>query len=82
MSDRATGPLGIDPIRFSASLFGVLLLFVFYLMLPRGVRKQYFGAYPKRHAWSARAKRGSRGTPGRSNWGPGVSHITKLVWYY
>jgi hypothetical protein len=56
MSDRPLGPLGIDPLAFSATLFGLLLLFVLYLLLPRGVRVQYFGAYPKRYAWSARTR--------------------------
>lgn len=56
---RPTGPLGVDPLHFSFCLLGLLLLFVFYLILPRGVRKQYFGAYPKRHAWSARTKSSS-----------------------
>eukprot|EP00804_Cyclotella_cryptica_P014465 CCRYP_004799-RA/>CCRYP_004799-RA protein AED:0.27 eAED:0.27 QI:173/1/1/1/0/0/2/242/280 len=58
MSDRPLGPLGIDPLTFSASLFGLLFLFVLYLLLPRGVRVQYFGAYPKRYAWSARTRGG------------------------
>jgi len=56
MGDRPKGPLGIDPLHFSIVLFGFLLLFVLYLLLPRAVRKQYFGAYPKRHAWSARSR--------------------------
>lgn len=47
----------MDPLKFSAALFAALVLFVLYLLLPRGVRKQYFGAYPKRHAWSARSRR-------------------------
>lgn len=51
------GPLGIDPLQFSVSLFVLLVLYVFYLLLPKAVRKQYFGAYPKRHAWSARSRR-------------------------
>jgi hypothetical protein len=50
------GPLGIDPIQFSIGLFGLLVLFVLYLLLPRALRKQYFGAYPRRHAWSARSR--------------------------
>lgn len=50
------GPLGINPIQFSIGLFSLLLLFVLYLLLPRAVRKQYFGAYPRRHAWSARSR--------------------------
>lgn len=56
MSARPKGPLGIDPLQFSAFLFTILILFVLYLLLPRAVRKQYFGAYPKRHAWSARTR--------------------------
>ena len=60
MSERPLGPLGIDPLAFSGSLFALLFLFVLYLLLPRGVRVQYFGAYPKRYAWSARS-RGGRG---------------------
>ena len=47
----------IDPLKFSIALFCILVLFVFYLLLPRGIRKQYFGSYPKRHAWSARSRR-------------------------
>mmetsp|Transcript_13864 Transcript_13864/g.34837 ORF Transcript_13864/g.34837 Transcript_13864/m.34837 type:complete len:321 (+) Transcript_13864:290-1252(+) len=59
---RPKGPFGIDPLAFSFSLFGLLLLFVLYLLLPRALRKQYFGAYPRRHAWSARSRaRRSRG---------------------
>jgi hypothetical protein len=59
---RPKGPLGIDPLTFSLTLFGLLLLFVLYLLLPRALRKQYFGAYPRRHAWSARSRaRRSRG---------------------
>ncbi|KAL9189961.1 hypothetical protein ACHAXT_009636 [Thalassiosira profunda] len=52
------GPLGVNPLHFSAALFGGLFLFVLYLLLPRGVRVQYFGAYPKRYAWSARTRSG------------------------
>lgn len=54
MGSRPTGPFGIDPLHFASALFGGLLLFVLYLLLPRAVRKQYFGAYPKRYAWSTR----------------------------
>lgn len=57
----SNGALGIDPLHFSAFLFVVLILFVLYLLLPRGFRVQHFGAYPKRYAWSARtrARRGA-----------------------
>lgn len=55
MSD-ISGPLGISPLHFSAGCFLLLFLFVAYLLLPRGVRVQYFGAYPKRYAWSARSR--------------------------
>ena len=55
MSD-ISGPLGINPLHFSAGCFLLLFLFVTYLLLPRGVRVQYFGAYPKRYAWSARSR--------------------------
>jgi hypothetical protein len=64
---RPKGPLGIDPLQFSVGLFGVLLLFVLYLMLPRAMRKQYFGGYPKRHAWSARSR--MRRSGGRGGYG-------------
>lgn len=60
MSDRPKGPLGIDPLHFSIGLFVLLVLYVFYLMLPRALRKQYFGAYAKRHAWSARSRSARR----------------------
>ena len=36
-----------------------------YLLLPRGVRVQYFGGYPKRYAWSARARGGGGGSSRR-----------------
>jgi hypothetical protein len=66
---RPKGPLGIDPLQFSIALFGLLMLFVVYLLLPRAVRKQYFGAYPRRHAWSARSRmrRTTRGFGGVRN---------------
>ena len=56
MSDRPTGPFGIDALNFSFTLFVLLVLFVLYLLLPRGLRVQYFKAYPKRYAWSARSR--------------------------
>lgn len=54
---RLLGPLGIDPLYFSLGLFGCLILFVLYLLLPRGVRVNYFHGYPKRYAWAARPRR-------------------------
>jgi hypothetical protein len=80
--ERGTGPvlLFLDPLKFSVALFTLLILFVFYLLLPRGVRKQYFGAYPKRHAWSTRsraARRSSAGEPHPPPYGP-VSIISYL----
>ncbi|KAL7537551.1 hypothetical protein ACHAWF_005800 [Thalassiosira exigua] len=59
------GFLGVNPAHFSAGLFGLLFLFVLYLLLPRGVRVQYFGSHPKRYAWSARSRSGRRGKGGR-----------------
>ena len=56
MGDRPMGPLGIDPLHFSLSLGGLLLLFVLYLLLPKGLRVHYFLAYPKRYAWAARQR--------------------------
>jgi hypothetical protein len=68
----ALGPLGINPLHFSASLFGLLFLFVLYLLLPRGVRVKYFGGYPKRYAWSARSRAlGGGGGGGRGLGGGG-----------
>eukprot|EP00521_Asterionellopsis_glacialis_P009190 CAMPEP_0195286164 /NCGR_PEP_ID=MMETSP0707-20130614/3722_1 /TAXON_ID=33640 /ORGANISM="Asterionellopsis glacialis, Strain CCMP134" /LENGTH=326 /DNA_ID=CAMNT_0040345763 /DNA_START=190 /DNA_END=1170 /DNA_ORIENTATION=+ len=54
--DRVVGPFGIDPLRFTFVCFSLLIAFVFYLLLPRGIRVHYFGAYPKRYAWSARSR--------------------------
>jgi|EP00979_Chaetoceros_neogracilis_P014254 hypothetical protein len=56
-SSRPVGPLGIDPLYFALVMFGCLLLFVTCLLLPRGIRFQYFAAYPKRYAWSAKPRR-------------------------
>lgn len=50
-------PFGINPLFFSLGLFGCLLLFVLYLLLPRGVRVGYFGSYPKRYTWQAKPRR-------------------------
>lgn len=55
--NRPVGPLGIDPLYFALAIFGCLLLFVIYLLLPRGVRVQYFSSYPKRYTWSAKPRR-------------------------
>mmetsp|Transcript_46446 Transcript_46446/g.68643 ORF Transcript_46446/g.68643 Transcript_46446/m.68643 type:complete len:336 (-) Transcript_46446:105-1112(-) len=60
MGSTAKGPLGIDPIHFTAFLLGLLALFVLYLLLPRGFRVHHFGAYPKRYAWSARSRSARR----------------------
>ena len=60
MGDGVLGPLGINPLTFSATLFSLLFVFVLYLLLPRGVRVQYFGSYPKRYAWSARSRSARR----------------------
>ncbi|GKY96626.1 hypothetical protein MPSEU_000622200 [Mayamaea pseudoterrestris] len=61
-SSSATNSLSAvlsDPLHVSLGLFIGLILYVFYLLLPRGIRKQYFGAYPKRHAWSNRSRSSS-----------------------
>ena len=58
---------GVDPLKFSTALFVALVLFVLYLLLPRGIRKQYFGAHPKRHAWSARSRRQQQQQQQRGN---------------
>jgi hypothetical protein len=77
MSDRPKGPLGIDPLRFSIVLFAFLFLFVIYFLLPRALRKQYFGAYPKRHAWSARSRaRRSGAVYGQSTIGDNTGSYT------
>ena len=57
MGDRPLAPLGIDPLHFSVTLFVLLILFVIYLLLPRGIRVHYFHAYPKRYVWSARSRK-------------------------
>lgn len=51
------GPLGIDPLYFALALFAGLLVFVLYLLLPRGFRVHYFASYPKRYPWSAKPRR-------------------------
>jgi hypothetical protein len=64
---RTMGPLGIDPLVFSGFLFVGLLIFVLYLLLPRGLRVQHFRAYPKRYAWSARSRNGGRRSGSRTS---------------
>lgn len=69
---NVSGPLGINPLHFSAACFLLLFLFVAYLLLPRGVRVQYFGGYPKRYAWSARSRgRRTNSSSGRGAGGGG-----------
>jgi len=63
---RPTGPLGIDPLHFTALLLVLLLLFVLFLLLPRGFRVHHFRSYPKRYTWSARS-RAARSRPGGRN---------------
>ena len=54
--EMVLGPLGIDPATFGLICAAALLCFVAYLVLPPGARVEYFGAYPKRFAWSSRTK--------------------------
>lgn len=56
MGDPMEAGKGIDPLHFSITLFIILLMFVFYLLLPRGFRVHYFHSYPKRYVWSARSR--------------------------
>lgn len=56
-SSSIHGPLGIDPLRYTEFLFSLLLIWILYLLVPRGLRVTYCGAYPKRYAWSSRIKR-------------------------
>jgi len=77
---RPKGPFGIDPLAFSFTLFGLLLLFVLYLILPRALRKQYFGAYPRRHAWSARSRvRRNRGYGDQSLGGGSITGASSVA---
>jgi len=77
---RPAGPFGIDPLAFSFALFGLLLLFVLYLVLPRALRKQYFGAYLRRHAWSARSRmRRSRGYGDQSLGGGSITGASSVA---
>lgn len=69
MGDRPLGPLGIDPLHFSLTICALLLLFVLYLLLPKGLRVHHFRAYPKRYAWAARPR--SRRSRSSSNGGNG-----------
>jgi hypothetical protein len=54
------GPFGIDPLGYTEFVIGCLILWVFYLFIPRGLRFTYCGSYPKRYAWSDRIKRRRR----------------------
>lgn len=56
-TSSTTGTFSVDPLDFTLTCFLLLLLWISYLLLPRGLRVQYFGAYPKRYAWSERMKR-------------------------
>jgi hypothetical protein len=44
---------------------------VLYLLLPKGIRVKYFGAYPKRYAWSARSRLSINSGNGGSSGGGG-----------
>lgn len=72
------GPLGINPLYFSLSLFGLLLLFVLYLILPRGVRVGYFNSYPKRYTWSAKPRRRPRPVSSQKKRVPGKGTVNKF----
>lgn len=54
------GPFGIDPLGYTEFVIGCLILWIFYLFIPRGLRFSYCGSYPKRYAWSDRIKRRRR----------------------
>jgi len=56
-NSKVQGPLGIDPLRYTEFVFSLLLIWVLYLLVPRGLRVTYCGAYPKRYSWSSRIKR-------------------------
>lgn len=74
------GPFGINPLYFSLCLFGCLLLFVLFLLLPRGVRIHYFHAYSKRHTWSAKPRR-RRNPPNQQQVGPGQGVSASALLY-
>ena len=69
MSDRPTGPLGVDPLHYVCVVFGLLICWVGYLLLPKGMRQQHFGAYPKRFRWSARPRSKRGGVDGSGSGG-------------
>jgi hypothetical protein len=77
MSDRPTGPLGVDPLQYVCVVFGLLICWVAYLLLPKGMRQQHFGAYPKRFRWSARP-RSKRGNANGSGSGGGRGQVSSL----
>lgn len=55
------------PTEITMILYILLLLFVLYLLLPRGLRVHYFGAYPKRYAWSTSRIRSSASVASSNN---------------
>lgn len=72
--------MGINPFYFSLALFGYLVCFVIYLLLPRGVRKLYCGALPKRYEWSAKPRRRRNPVRGRCSPGGGI-HMSIFCWF-
>uniref|UniRef100_A0A7S4JEB6 Uncharacterized protein n=1 Tax=Odontella aurita TaxID=265563 RepID=A0A7S4JEB6_9STRA len=77
-AERVYTPIpGVTPTVFTAACFSVLALYVVYLLLPRGVRVDKFGSYPKRYRWSDRTLRARdrrrRGLPPHGNYGPSPS---------
>ena len=75
MGDRATGPLGVDPLHYVCVVFGLLICWVGYLLLPKGMRQQHFNAYPKRFRWSARP----RTKRGDANGGAGKGQVSSMA---
>ena len=75
MGDRVTGPLGVDPLHYVCVVFGLLICWVGYLLLPKGMRQQHFNAYPKRFRWSARP----RTKRGDANGGAGKGQVSSMA---
>mmetsp|Transcript_30153 Transcript_30153/g.69127 ORF Transcript_30153/g.69127 Transcript_30153/m.69127 type:complete len:363 (-) Transcript_30153:224-1312(-) len=61
-SPFSSNPLIPSPLMFSFLLFCALLLFVAYLVLPRGVRFHYFRHRGKRYRWSSSSSRANSAT--------------------